>query len=297
MNELKIGYFADGPWSHTALEKILSDDSLIVMFICARADNPDEILRAKAAKMGIPFLTHTNANSAEFVATVRQFECDLNVSMSFNQIFKYDLINSAALKTINCHAGMLPYYRGRNILNWALINDEKFFGITVHYVDVGIDTGDIIKQNSYAITDADDYSTLLQRAYIGCAETLFDAIKDIQSNNILLSKQDGINELGMYCTARRAGDEKLDWNQTSRDIFNFVRAICRPGPQARTNLNDAEITINKVKYLPNAPKYKGIIGAVVGVDNISFDVKTSDSYVRVIEWGNYIKPKIGDRLK
>ena len=192
---------------------------------------------------------------------------------------------------------MLPYYRGRNILNWALINDEKSFGITVHYIDAGIDTGDIIKQHSYPITDADDYSTLLQRAYIGCAETLFDAIKEIKSNKVSLRKQSDLSELGMYCTARRAGDEKLDWNQTSRDIFNFVRAICKPGPQARTSLNDVEITINKVEYLPDAPKYKGIVGAVVGVDKNSFDVKTSDSYVKVIDWGNYIKPRIGDRLK
>jgi methionyl-tRNA formyltransferase len=64
--------------------------------------------------------------------------------MSFNQIFKSEIINLPRLKTINCHAGKLPFYRSRNILNWVLINDEKEFGITVHYVDEGIDTGDII---------------------------------------------------------------------------------------------------------------------------------------------------------
>ena len=77
--------------------------------------------------------------------------------MSFDQIFKEEIINIPPLKIINCHAGKLPFYRGRNILNWALINDEKEFGITVHYVDFGIDTGDSILQKNYEITDDDDY--------------------------------------------------------------------------------------------------------------------------------------------
>ena len=68
--------------------------------------------------------------------------------------------------------------QGRNILNWVLINDESEFGITVHYVDEGIDTGDIIKQSTFQITDADDYSTLLEKAYSGCAELLSKAVDD-----------------------------------------------------------------------------------------------------------------------
>ena len=65
-------------------------------------------------------------------------------------------LNLPKLKTINCHAGKLPFYRGRNILNWALINDEKKFGITVHYVDEKIDCGDIILQRIFKITDKDN---------------------------------------------------------------------------------------------------------------------------------------------
>ncbi|MEA1052839.1 formyltransferase family protein [Lamprobacter modestohalophilus] len=84
------------------------------------------------------------------------------------QIFKKSTIERLDLGAINCHAGKLPFYRGRNILNWALINDEEEFGITVHSVDTGVDTGDIIRQQCFPITDADDYSTLLERAYWLC---------------------------------------------------------------------------------------------------------------------------------
>ena len=96
--------------------------------------------------------------------------------MSFNQIFKRQIIDLTRYKIINCHAGQLPFYRGRNILNWALINDESEFCITVHCVDEGIDTGDIILQDLHPIQDIDNYAMLLNRAYIECANILYKAV-------------------------------------------------------------------------------------------------------------------------
>lgn len=86
--------------------------------------------------------------------------------MSFDQIFKEELLKLYPRKIINCHAGKLPFYRDRNILNWALINDEKEFGISVHFIDKGINTGDIILQKTYEIKDSDDYTTLLNLCHI-----------------------------------------------------------------------------------------------------------------------------------
>ena len=297
MKKLRIGYFADGPWSHEALKRLLLDNTLQIVFICARNDAPDPVLKVKAFENGLDFITHPKINSDEFLDRMIKYDCDLFVSMSFNQIFQTRLINLPTLKTINCHAGKLPYYRGRNILNWALINDEKEFGITVHYVNAGIDTGDIILQRCYSICDEDSYATLLERAYEGCAINLYDAIKIVQGGNVSAISQKDIDRLGFYCVARGEGDEQIDWNQKSRDIFNFVRAICRPGPEATTYLGDMEIKINKLQYLPNAPAYKGFVGAVLGVELDGFFVKTLDSYIKVIEWSGYPKPHIGDRFK
>ena len=297
MSRLKIGYFADGPWSHRALDRLLRDETLQLGFVCARNDAPDPVLKARASENGLDFITHPTINSTEFVARMRAYECDLFVSMSFNQIFRRELMQLPPLRTINCHAGKLPFYRGRNILNWALINDESEFGITVHYIDEGIDTGDLILQRCYPITDADDYATLLERAHEGCAHNLYEAIKVIQRGDARPIPQSGIHPLGFYCPPRREGDERLDWKQTSREVFNFVRAICRPGPQARTFLGNEEMRINKVEYLPNAPGYKHIPGAVVGVESGAFYVKTADSYVKVTQWSGCARPRTGDRLK
>lgn len=297
MKKLLIGYFADGPWSHEALDKLLADETIEVAFVCARDDKPDEKLRIASVIHGIDFFSHPKINSIEFIDLVNKYGCDLFVSMSFNQIFKKALINLPPLRTINCHAGKLPFYRGRNILNWVLINDDSSFGITVHYIDEGIDTGDIILQHIYEIDDTDDYSTLLARAYRGCSLILYEAIKLLQSSEVEITVQADIDPVGSYCTTRTAGDEALDWRQNSRDVFNFVRAICNPGPQARTLLNGTVVKINRVNYLPNATVYKGIPGSVIGVESGAFLVKTLDSFVRVAEWSGCPMPKIGDRFK
>jgi methionyl-tRNA formyltransferase len=294
---MKIGYFADGPWSHEALDRIINDSNLSVAFICARFDKPDSLLHSMAKQQGIPFFINENINSESFLNIINIFECDLFVSMSFNQIFRRKIASLPLKGAINCHAGKLPYYKGRNVLNWVLINDEKEFGVTVHYIDDGIDTGDIILQQNYPISDLDDYSTLLNRSYKYCADILLQSLKLIQSNGVLVKNQKDIHPVGFYCPQRRPGDEYLDWNKSSRDVFNFVRAISRPGPEARTLNGDKEIKINKIELIIGAPAHKSIPGAVLNKGLNSFVVKTGDSFVKVVEWDSSVKIKVGDRLK
>lgn len=294
---MKIGYFADGPWSHQALEKILTSTLFEISFICARFENPDPQLKARALEETIPFVVNENINSEEFLEFLDKFDCDMLVSMSFNQIFRSKIVNKTSNGIINCHAGKLPFYRGRNVLNWALINDEKELGVTVHYVDSGIDTGDIILQKTYAITDDDDYNSLLNRSHGYCADVLYEAMESIAEKKATRIPQTTFDTPGFYCPQRKNGDEVLDWNQPSRDIFNFVRAICLPGPCARSVLNGTEVKINRVELISGAPIYKGIPGAVVGVGDGAFTVKSRDSYVRVVDYSADMKVKIGDRFR
>ena len=296
MDKIKIGYFADGPWSHRAFELLLNDDLISIEFVCARYDTSDQKLMELSETSNINFIKHENINSEEFLELAASYDCDLFVSMSFNQIFKSKIIDMTPCGLINCHAGKLPFYRGRNILNWVLINDESEFGITVHYIDEGIDTGDIILQKTYAITDQDTYETLLNKAYVECANVLYESIKLIQKDKVTVVKQEDIHPVGMYCSQRRQGDENIDWSQTTRDIFNFVRAICHPGPGARAQLKGKEVVINRVEIIDDAPVYKGINGAVVGLDGAAFIVKTSDSIVRVCDYTGTGMPKVGDRF-
>lgn len=294
--KLKIGYFADGKWSHNALKFMLEDNTLEIKFICVRFDTTDQVLKEYAKKYEIDYLKHININSLEFKEIVKKYDCDIFISMSFNQVFKKEIINLPRLKTINCHAGKLPFYRGRNILNWVLINDDDEFGITVHFVDEGIDTGDIILQKVFRITDKDDYNSLLNISYIECAKILYDAIKLIQTNKHKLIKQNSINPTGFYCGMRIEGDECLSWKQTSREIFNFIRAISKPGPMARSYLKGKEMRINRAQLIYKAPIYKGIPGQIIGKQEDRIIVKTLDSFIEITEYEYEGSIKIGDRL-
>lgn len=294
---ISIGYFGDGPWAHEALKRVMADKTLKIKFVSVRFDKLDPVLISMAEKNNIPLEISKNINSDEFIQRMKSYDADLFVSMSFNQIFRSEIMNLPKLKTINCHAGKLPYYRGRNILNWALINDEKEFGITVHFMDEGIDTGDIILQKVYPITDTDNYRTLLERAYTGCADTLYEAIKMIQVGNVNPIKQDSIDRVGMYCGMRQPGDEIISWNSTSREIFNFVRALCEPGPMAASSLNGEIIRINRVKMVEDAKPYINIPGQIIGKTDKSFYVKTKDTFVEVTDYRYKEKIRIGDRMK
>jgi methionyl-tRNA formyltransferase len=264
--------------------------------VCVRFDTQDDTLKQFCQKHNIDYLKDENINSKVFIDNISKYECDLFVSMSFNQIFKNEIINLTKYKIINCHAGKLPFYRGRNILNWALINNEEEFGITVHYVDEGVDTGDIILQETYPITMQDNYATLLERAYTECANILYKAVCLFKSGSVVGKKQIEIHPTGFYCSQRKFNDEILDWNRSSIDIFNFVRAICFPGPMARAIINGKEVKINKVELVSGAVSYKCITGAILNIVKESFLVKTGDSFIRVLEYETEVKLKVGDRF-
>lgn len=283
MKKLKVGYFADGLWSHAALEALLRKGLCNIAFIVPRFDNQDPVLKQYARRLSVPFIPRENVNDAEFIAQLRGYSADLFISMSFNQILKKAIIDAAPLGFINCHAGALPFYRGRNPLNWALINDESYFGVTVHYVDEGIDTGDIIVQHKVDILEHDDYASLLEKAFIKCSEVLVEAVEHIAGDKVNRIKQGDIDPYGFYCGMRRIGDEVINWQLPARRIHNLVRAITLPGPAARTWLEGNEVAIIESRFLQGAPNYICTPGEVVGRDDSGVYVKAGDSVLLVLK--------------
>lgn len=304
---LSVGYFGDGPWAHDALRRLIGDKQLDVVFVSPRFQSPDPILTSIARGSGIPILCEERVNAAASLDKIRSFGPDLLVSMSYDQIIREPLLKIPPHGFINCHAGKLPSYRGRNILNWALINGEKEFGITVHHIDQGIDTGPIILQKSVPIRPDDDYSTVLLKAQAECGGVLHAAIDLIRRGRAKPRIQNKIHPVGFYCGRRRAGDEFVDWGWDSRRIHDFVRGVCPPAPGARTNLGGRELVVLKTALVPKAPRYIGRVGEVVGRDPLSVSVKTGDSTLRILLIGD-VDPtgkvgearvpelRIGDRL-
>lgn len=281
MSTLAIGYFGDGPWASRALEALAQVVGLQVRFIVPRYDTRDPELDRWAKKLGVPFLPIENVNDPMSIAELGAFACDLFVSMSFNQILRSPILQVPRLGFINCHAGRLPFYRGRNPLNWVLINGETEFGVTVHWVDQGIDTGDIILQKRCPIEPNDTYADLLERAHVVCADVLVDAVKGLQRGTAGRVDQASIHPVGTYFSRRRPGDEWINWSWPSQRVHDLVRAISSPGPGAVSELDGRPIIVESTALVTDAVPYIATDGEVVGRSTGGALVKTGDTIILV----------------
>lgn len=281
MSKLRLAYFGDGPWSHEALVKLAArQDDFEIIFVAPRFDYQDPELCRLAQDRGLDVRLFKNVNSAGALEEIQACDLDVIVSMSFNQIFGAPFLALPTLGTVNCHAGALPRYRGRNILNWALMNGETDFGVTAHFVDTGIDTGDILHQEMVPIREGAKYGDLLELAYEVCPRVLVAALDKLLDGTASPQPQ-AKHGVGFYCGRRGPGDEWIDWSWSGERIVNFVRAIAPPGPGAVIALGGKLFEVHDASFDPTSPSYLSTEGEVVGRDDLGVWVKASDRVVRL----------------
>lgn len=297
---MRILFFGDGQWGTKSLNRLIKEKKNIIGVV-TRTKATDSLLLETAHNFGITVYCPKNVNSDKFIKTVTDLKPDLNLSVSYDQILKEKIRQTAPLGFINFHAGKLPYYRGRNPINWAIINGEKEIGITAHYVDEGIDTGNIILQKCLPILWEDTYADVLSRVIDSIPSLVSEAVSLIDSGMVKPVSQS--QNPGTYFAAREQGDEWIDWNDTSLKIYNKIRAISDPAPGAITIWGDHVVKIWQAFYQPDWTIYDATPGQVVGrIPNCGVIVKTGDSVIEIrkveIEQGIRFVPqwKIGTRL-
>ena len=273
---MRLLLFGDGKWAAESLASLLSGGH-DVLAVVGRNCPSDESLAERASEARIPVRTWKNVNHTRCLEWIRSVNPDLNISVSFDQILKSDLLNTAPLGFINCHAGKLPYYRGRNVINWAIINNEKEVGITVHYVDEGIDTGDIVLQKAVPVLWEDVYGDVLAKVETAIPPLVMEAVRRIELG--IAERRPQSHRDGTYFSRRRSGDEWIDWSADSLTIYNKIRAISHPGPGAMTSLNGEPLILWRAQYDPLWPRYIATPGEIVGVEPEGVRVKTADSTI------------------
>ncbi len=277
----RLLFFGDGEWATDSLKRLLHEP-LEIIGLVARVNPTDPQLLALANELGLPVFQPKKVNSQAFVHQAAALKPDLNISVSYDQILRQPILETAPLGFINFHAGKLPEYRGRNVINWAIINGENEIGLTAHFVDQGIDTGDIIVQHTLPIGWTDTYEDVLQKVIAAFPELVSEAVRKVIHGDFEPVRQAHIP--GTYFAARGEGDEWLDWSDTSLNIYNKIRAITRPGPGARTLRGDQTVIIWRAQYEPSWPKYTATPGQIVGRrPGKGVIVKTGDSTILVTE--------------
>ena len=297
---MKILIFGDGPWATKSLHSLSQAGHNLVGIVLRENPTDPELIEA-AKDFGLVFFQPPNVNNADFSAQVRYLQPDLNLSISYDQILRPPILESAPMGFINFHAGKLPNYRGRNVINWAIINGETEIGLTGHYIDEGIDTGDIILQKILPISWTDSYGYVLSRVIDEFPSLVVETVNLLESGKTKRIHQ--ANLPGTYFSKREAGDEWLDWTDTSLKLHNKIRAITRPAPGARTLLDNKVVTIWRAFYDPTWPSYVATPGQIVGrKPGEGVLVKTGDYVIFIqevqLEGEDCIIPnwKIGKRL-
>jgi len=195
-----------------------------------------------ASSNNIELIRHNRVNSSEEISTaIEDVIPDLLVVSSYRNIIPDNILKIARLGAINLHMAPLPKYRGAHPENWALINGEDWMGYTVHYLDSGIDTGDIIAQDRVRILPEDDILSLTFKVSEAAPKMLIEVINDIGVGDIVRKTQD--ESQATYYPPRKPSDGLIDWSMQDTDIQNLVRALTRPYPGAYTIISGCKLMV------------------------------------------------------
>ncbi|MDY0017909.1 MAG: methionyl-tRNA formyltransferase [Candidatus Delongbacteria bacterium] len=196
-------------------------------------------VKEAALEMGIPVLQPVSMKDPQFINTLKELKASLFVVVAF-RILPQSVLDIPFLGSVNLHASLLPQYRGAAPINHALFNGEKETGVTVFFLNRGVDTGSIISSETVAIDDGDDYGTLYEKLAVRGAGLLADTAQNIFDGNYSARPQ----EKGAFPVAPKIGpaDFVIDWTLDAESIRNRVRGLS-PKPGACAALNGVRIKI------------------------------------------------------
>lgn len=267
--------------------KILQDRNDVVVSCCVGS----ELSRDKdfgyasvsnyCNSVGLDFYNPDSLTDA-FLETIKKYNPDLFLSVYYRNIFHNNFIEVPPMGVINFHPSLLPKYRGPAPTMWALLNDEKEVGMTMHYIDTGIDTGDIIDQSIVEIPpDISGFD--LNNLVMNQGSILLErSLAKILSGTNKRESQD--HTKASYYGSFRGSIRNIDWSTTSQHIYNQVRALTRPYAGAKSKIDDQEVIIWSVLPVTLSRNLNGPGKIVDILKNGDIIVSTVDGYIKVTDF-------------
>ena len=206
---------------------------------------------------------------------------DIIVTCAYGQIIPKVILDCPKLGCINVHASLLPKLRGGAPIHKAIIDGYKTTGITIMYMDVKMDDGDIISQKEIEILDSDNLESLHDKLSVLGKELLLETLPSIINGTNERIKQDEAEVTFAYNIKRE--EEHIDFNKSNREVFNLIRGLS-PVPGANAILFDNEMKI--YDSIISDKEYKGINGEIVDITKQGIVVKTNDGSIIITK----IKP-------
>ena len=203
---------------------------------------------------------------------------DIIITCAYGQIIPEVILNYPKYGCINVHASLLPELRGGAPIHKAIIYGYEKTGITIMYMDKGMDTGDMISKEEVIITDEDTAQTLHDKLQKVSVPLLMKTLQEIISGTNNRIKQESSKATYAYNVTRE--EEHIDFNKTSREVFNQIRGL-NSWPGAYSTLDDKNIKIWSSKI--NDKKYNSDPGTIINIDKSGMEVVTRDGSIIITE--------------
>ena len=230
-------------------------------------DNDIEVVQPKRMK------------DEEVIAKIKEINPDLIVVVAYGKILPKEIIDIPKYGIINVHSSLLPKYRGASPIHSAILNGDKESGVSIMYIEEGLDSGDVILKETCEITEDDTLGTLHDRLKELGAIGLEKALKLIEAEEVKAEKQD--DSKATFVRPITKEQAKIDWNSTKEVIFNQIRGL-NPFPGAYThNEKNENIKIYKSEKLEK--EYDGENGTVVEMTKKGPVVKVANGALRLLE--------------
>ena len=301
----RILFFGYSEVGYSCLSLLLERGDHVVALI-THEDNPHEKIWFKtpavaAREKGIPVFTPESVNTPEWREKIAALRPDLILSVYYRHMIGTKLLALPPLGAWNLHGSLLPKYRGRAPINWAVLHGEARIGMTLHRMVKSADAGAIVDQDGVDIGPRDTAEQAFRKVLPCARRVLARQIDALLAGLATETPQDEAQ--ASYFGGRKPEDGRIVWTQTSRQIFNVIRAVTDPYPGAFTEIGEARLMVWWAEMdTPAAHAMAGrsaAAGAVLSL--VPLVVATGDGAIELTktEWRGGTAPadwQVGQRL-
>lgn len=223
---MKIIIIGEDIFSVQTFKALIGDGHHILAFITPSYNKNAEEIRKITDKYGVSFKIVNNINDQTFIEYMQFLNPELLVTVHFERLLQIPLLKIPAKGCINIHPSLLPLYKGLAPQHWPIINGDRETGITVHYIDHGMDSGDIILQEKVEIGPDEYISDLQFRMLKMYGPLMCRAIQKITENDFHPSFNDPSKD--SYYPKLRFNDTLINLSESKNDIYNLIRGVSSP---------------------------------------------------------------------
>lgn len=238
-------------------------------------------VKEKALEYNLPVSQPERVRDEAFMDELERLKPDVIVVAAFGQILPERILNIPRYGCINVHASLLPAYRGAAPIQWAVIDGLEETGITIMYMEKGLDTGDIICQRRVKLSPDETGGSLFDRLAVEGADLLVETLEQLENGTAVRRKQD--DSKASYARMLSKDMGRLDFTQDAVILERLIRGL-NPWPSAYTGVNGKTLKIYAAKVLKEEEiaGQEPDAGRVIAVDKKSFTVRCGKGALRIL---------------